>query len=147
MHAPARRPGVQNVSGWRGPWRAWRPPGASVCRRGDRCTRLRAGPGRGSAGMPRAFCRRAWASWPARLYSPRRAVNIANELGTRDVVDQITARLGDLEEGQRLLRSELSGRLDQVQAQLSGDRRWLVGLVLGSWMTIMLSIFGLCIRI
>ena len=46
------------------------------------------------------------------------------ELGTRDVVQQLDTRLGNLEQGQRDLRAEVVTRSAQVEhVPVSGDRR------------------------
>lgn len=45
---------------------------------------------------------------------------MAEELGTRDVVEQLDARLGNLEQAQRDLRSEMATRFAQVDSRLDG---------------------------
>ena len=41
-----------------------------------------------------------------------------NELGTRDVVEQLDTRLGNLEQGQRDLRAEVVTRFAQVDSRI-----------------------------
>ena len=73
---------------------------------------------------------------------------MTQQLGTRDVLEQVTARLGSLEQGQRQLtealgqlQSGMTARLDRLQDQIAADRRWLVGMLLLSWLSLMVSIW------
>ena len=44
------------------------------------------------------------------------------ELGTRDVLEQVDIRLGNVEQDMRELRSEMNARFDRVYQELSGMR-------------------------
>jgi hypothetical protein len=62
---------------------------------------------------------------------------MAEELGTRDVLEQVDARMGNVEQDIRGLRSEVSG----LGLRLESQSRWLVGVILASWLTLMASIW------
>lgn len=66
---------------------------------------------------------------------------MAEELGTRDVLQQVDARLSSLEQNTRAeitgLRSEMTARFDRVHQ----DWRWLTGLFFAGWVTIVASIW------
>lgn len=71
-----------------------------------------------------------------------------SELGTKDVLEQVGTRLGNVEQDIRHLRSEMngrfqevSGRFDRMEGKLDGTTRWLVGLILLSWLSLMVSIW------
>lgn len=73
---------------------------------------------------------------------------MAEELGTRDVLEQIDARLGNVERDVRDLRTEtrsgferIDARFERVDSRFESQTRWLVGLVLASWLTLMASIW------
>ena len=77
---------------------------------------------------------------------------MAEEFGTKDILEQVDTRLGNVEQDIRDLRSEMNGRFDQVYQEIGGLRaemngrldrqtRWLVGLILMSWLTLMVSIW------
>ena len=77
---------------------------------------------------------------------------MAEELGTRDVLEQMDARLGNVEQDVRDLRTEMRSGFDRVQQSFTDIRsdlnirfesqsRWLVGLILASWLTIMASLW------
>ena len=84
---------------------------------------------------------------------------MAEELGTRDVLEQVDARLGNVEQDVRDLRTEIRSGFERVQksfddvrsdsatfrsdldARFESQTRWLVGLVLASWLTLMASIW------
>jgi len=70
------------------------------------------------------------------------------ELGTKDVLEQVDTRLGNVEQDMRAFRSEVNSRFDQVHQEIGGLRsemngrferqtRWLVGLILLSWLSLM----------
>ena len=77
---------------------------------------------------------------------------MAEELGTRDVLEQVHARLGTLEQDVRSLDSKVEARFDRVYHEIGDVRsevnarfdrtiRWLVGLIFASWLTLMASIW------
>jgi len=86
-------------------------------------------------------------------------MSMPDELTTRDVFQQVDTRLVNVEQDIRELRSEMKGRFDQVYQEVDGLRsemkgrfdrvqgnlhattRWVVGLVLLSWITLMVSIW------
>ena len=77
------------------------------------------------------------------------------ELGTRDVLEQVDIRLGNVEQDLRQLRiemngrfvemngrfGEVNGRFDRLEGKLDTPTRWLVGLILLSWLSLMVSIW------
>ena len=62
---------------------------------------------------------------------------MSEELGTRDVVEQLDTRLGNLEQGQRDMRGEVVTRFGQLDSRF--DK--LYAVVLLSWLTLMASIW------
>ena len=73
---------------------------------------------------------------------------MAEELGTKDVLGQLDARLGNVETDVRDLRAEMRSGFDRVQQSFNdfnirfeSQTRWLVGLILASWLTIMASLW------
>lgn len=73
---------------------------------------------------------------------------MTDQLGTRDVMDQLNARLSNVEQSVGQLRSEIAtrfgqvdSRLEQLQAQLLADRRMLLGILVASWLSTMVSIW------
>lgn len=77
---------------------------------------------------------------------------MAEELGTRDVLEQVHTRLGTLEQDVRSLDSKVEARFDRVYHEIGDVRseanarfdrtiRWLVGLIFASWLTLMASIW------
>ena len=66
---------------------------------------------------------------------------MAEELGTRDVLQQVGARLSSLEQNTRAeitgLRSGMNARFDRVHQ----DWRWLTGLFFAGWVTVVASIW------
>ena len=92
------------------------------------------------------------------------------ELGTKDVLEQVDTRLGNVEKDICELRSEMNirfeqvnrelrqevgglraemngrfsevnGRFDRLEGKLDSTTRWLVGLGLLSWLSLMVSIW------
>ena len=73
---------------------------------------------------------------------------MAEELGTKDVLEQIDARLGNVERDVRDLRTEvrsgferIDSRFERVDSRFESQTRWLVGVVFASWLTIMASLW------
>lgn len=94
---------------------------------------------------------------------------MAEELGTRDVLEQVDKRLGNIEQDLRAFRDSvdyrfdridgrferiegrferidgrferIEGRFERIDGRFESQTRWLVGLVLASWMTLMASIW------
>ena len=77
---------------------------------------------------------------------------MAEELTTRDVFQQVDARLTRVEDDLRALREEMNGRFDrlgsdtsdrfdQLERETHATFRWLVGVVLLSWLSLMVSIW------
>jgi hypothetical protein len=80
-----------------------------------------------------------------------------NELGTRDVVEQLDTRLGNLEQGQRDLRtqmsagfSELRGEMREGRSELRGemDRRFgrMNGMMVSVLLAVVVGIGGLWLK-
>lgn len=63
------------------------------------------------------------------------------ELGTRDVLEQVDARLSNVEQDIRSLRGEINGLRSEINTRLGRQTRWLVGLILVSWLSLMVSIW------
>lgn len=66
---------------------------------------------------------------------------MAEELGTKDVLGQLDARLGNVEQDVRALRSDMRSGFDRIDTRFDAQTRWLVGLILASWLTVMASIW------
>ena len=73
---------------------------------------------------------------------------MAEEFGTRDVLEQVGSRMANLEQDQRALRSEVrEGFAEQrghFQAELSAlrsDFRWLIGIFFAGWLSVLGSIW------
>ena len=75
---------------------------------------------------------------------------MAEELGTRDVLQQVDARLNGLEQSAREMHSEMESRFERVhtemgdlrselRSEISTQGRWHVGLMFASWLTLMAS--------
>ncbi len=73
---------------------------------------------------------------------------MSEELGTRDVLQQLDARMNSLENQNRSemgslrsemgsMRSEMNARFDRVHQ----DWRWLTGLFFAGWITVIASIW------
>ena len=70
------------------------------------------------------------------------------ELTTRDVFQQVDVRLSRVEEDLRDFRTEVIGRFDQMngrferlQRDLHTTTRWVLGMVLVTWLSVMASIW------
>ena len=63
------------------------------------------------------------------------------ELTTRDVFQQVDARLTWVEDDLRDFRKEVNGRFDRQQGEMHAAFHWLVGLILVSWLSLMVSIW------
>lgn len=83
---------------------------------------------------------------------------MAEELGTRDVLEQVHIRLGNVEQDIRGMRAELRSDIGGVRAEVSelrGDvsarfeahTRWVVGIIFASWLTIMASMAGIWLKL
>ena len=84
---------------------------------------------------------------------------MAEELGTKDVLEQVDARLGNVERDVRDLGTEMRSGFERAHSEIAGLRaemnnrfesqtrwqvsqnRWLVGLIMGSWLTVIASIW------
>lgn len=88
---------------------------------------------------------------------------MAEELGTRDVLEQVDTRLGTIEQDIRSLDSKVDARFERMHEEIVGVRsemnglhnglrsdmnarfestiRWIVGLIFASWLTLMASIW------
>jgi len=67
---------------------------------------------------------------------------MAETLGTRDVLEQIDTRLGNVEQDIRGLRAEMNSRFDRVYQEIGGLRaelRWMYGLLVA----VLLGVAGL----
>ena len=84
-------------------------------------------------------------------------MNDASELTTRDVLQQVDRRLTSIEEGQRAqsteLRAEISNSRDELQGvagalrtEMSSQFRWIIGLMLGGWMSTVGLILPILLR-
>ena len=95
-------------------------------------------------------------------------MNDASELTTRDVLQQVDRRLTSIEEGQRgqstelradinalrvELRAEISNSRDELQGvagalrtEMSSQFRWIIGLMLGGWMSTVGLILPILLR-
>ena len=80
------------------------------------------------------------------------------ELGTKDVLEQVGARLGTLEQDVRSLDSKVDAHFDRMHQEIQGFRadvntrfettvRWLVGLIFASWLTLMASMASIWVKI
>ena len=101
---------------------------------------------------------------------------MAEELGTKDVLEQVDARLGTLEQDVRALdtkvdarfdrfqarmdarfdrmHQEIDGRFGGVHAEINGLRsdvntttRWLGGIIFASWLTLMASMASIWLKL
>ena len=66
-------------------------------------------------------------------------MNDASELTTRDALQQVDRRLTSIEEGQRAQSTEL-------RTEMSSQFRWIIGLMLGGWMSTVGLILPILLR-
>lgn len=55
---------------------------------------------------------------------------------------QMNQRISNLEQGQR----QMQGSLEGLRNSMEQGNRWLIGLILGAWVTLALAILGLYAR-
>ena len=72
---------------------------------------------------------------------------MAEEIGTKDVLEQVNSRLGTLEQDFRSLHAKMDTRFDRMGTQLGTTTRWLVGLVFTSWLTMMASMASIWLKL
>ena len=72
---------------------------------------------------------------------------MAEEIGTKDVLEQVNSRLGTLEQDFRSLDAKMDARFDRMGTQLGTTTRWLVGLVFTSWLTMMASMASIWLKL
>ena len=72
---------------------------------------------------------------------------MAEELGTRDVLEQVDTRLGTLEQDLRSLDVKVDARFDRVDARVDTTIRWVVGLVVASGLTMMTSMVSIWLKL
>ena len=70
------------------------------------------------------------------------------ELGTRNVLQQVDARLGSLEQNASQtraeigsLRSEMNARFDGLRSEVAVGGRWQIGLLVTVWLSLMATIW------
>ncbi|MBT7859243.1 MAG: hypothetical protein HN712_02985 [Gemmatimonadetes bacterium] len=70
------------------------------------------------------------------------------DLTTRDVFEQLNTRLTRVEDDLRTLRSEMNERIAELRQEIrTGFRevgthfRWIVGIMLTTWLTMMVAIW------
>lgn len=67
------------------------------------------------------------------------------ELGTRDVLQQVDARLSNLEQNASQTRSEMNARFDRLgdtlRAEMAVNSRWQIGLLATVWLSLMATIW------
>lgn len=73
-------------------------------------------------------------------------MNDAHELTIRDVLQQVDRRLSTVEEGQRAQGTELRNEIVALRAEMTSGFRWLVGLILVSWLSVMGMMLPLLLR-
>lgn len=54
--------------------------------------------------------------------------------------EQIDRRLGAIEGEIRSMRAELSGEIQNLGRKIDANFRWIVGIVLVNWITLMLAV-------
>ena len=67
------------------------------------------------------------------------------ELGTRDVLQQVDARLSNLVQNASQTRSEMNARFDRLgdtlRAEMAANSRWQIGLLVTVWLSLMATIW------
>lgn len=66
---------------------------------------------------------------------------MAEEFGARDIFVQLDARLTNVEQDLRGFRSEVRGEFATVRSEISALSRWGLGMLFGSWVTVIASIW------
>jgi hypothetical protein len=66
---------------------------------------------------------------------------MAEEFTTRDVFEQVDARLTNVEQDLRALRSDMNGQFNRVRLDIVTQGRWHIGVLLTSWFAVMASIW------
>lgn len=61
------------------------------------------------------------------------------ELSTRDVFQQVDSRLTRVEDDLRAFRKEVLERFDRLEGEMHATFRWVIGLILVSWLSLMVS--------
>lgn len=64
-------------------------------------------------------------------------MNDATELTIRDVLQQMDRRLTIVEEGLKALRLELRAEITALRSEMTSGFRWIVGLVMVQWLSMM----------
>ena len=64
---------------------------------------------------------------------------MAETLGTKDVLEQVDARLGNVEQDIRALRTEMRTEIRDLRAEMNGRFTWLYGLMVA----VLLGVAGL----
>ncbi len=75
---------------------------------------------------------------------------MAEELGTRDVLEQVDTRLGNVEQDIREMRSTMDARFDRVDARFDRvhqDWRWLIGLFFAGWLSLMATVASIWLKL
>ena len=72
---------------------------------------------------------------------------MAEELGTKDVLEQVDTRLGTLEQDIRSLDSKVDARFDRVHTRLDVAIRWVVVLIFATWLTLMTSMASIWLKL
>ena len=69
-----------------------------------------------------------------------------NELGARDVVEQLDTRLGNLEQGQRDLRTQMTAGFSELRGEM--DRRFgrMNGMMVSVLLAVVVGIGGLWLK-
>lgn len=56
---------------------------------------------------------------------------------------QMNQRISNIEQGQRQMQASMEQGFRQLQGSMEQNNRWLIGLILGGWVTLALAILGL----
>ena len=66
---------------------------------------------------------------------------MTEKIKTRDVFEQIDARLGNVEQDLRGLRSDVRTDINALRTEMYTSSRWISGLVFVSWLSLIASIW------